>query len=174
MNDCPQSLFRFFCILFSILILSGCQSRETLELREKVVLTNEPTDAVGVIAARTQMAGEAEPKVLTVEGRIGNDEHATWQVGRASFVLRDQSLDAGTAHKHSSGVECAFCKQRKKDEMTAQALVKFVDESGNVLPVDARALLGARGGESVVVRGMATTDQLGNLELVADGVFFRP
>ena len=133
----------FVCLLLAL--LTGCQSQEMVEMREKILLDAEPVDAMGVVAAREQMGEDTAPRELAVIGRIANDEHTTWQTGQASFILQDEAHKPQTVHKHASGAECAFCKQRKKEEAKAKALVKLVDQSRNVLSVDAHSLLRGEG-----------------------------
>ena len=68
---------------------------------------------------------------------------------------------------------CVFCRRLAEKNAHAIAVVNFVDEAGNILPVDARELLALREGQTIVVRG--TAKLLGGTMLIinANGVYFR-
>jgi hypothetical protein len=67
-----------------------------------------------------------------------------------------------------------FCRRLAEKNAHAIAVVNFVDESGNILPADARKLLNLRPGQTIVVRGSA--ELLGGTMLVvnADALYVRP
>ncbi len=52
-------------------------------------------------------------------------------------------------------------------------MVKVVDTSGKTVATDARKLLGLKELQTVVVRGKAKRDEIGNLTVLADGIFVR-
>ena len=56
---------------------------------------------------------------------------------------------------------------------SSKALVKVVDEQGNLLQTDARELFKVKELDTVVVRGKARRDDAGNLTVLANGVFVR-
>jgi hypothetical protein len=62
------------------------------------------------------------------------------------------------------------CASERADSTT---LVKVVDESGKVLAVDARKLLGVSADDMVVVRGSVRKDDAGNFVVLARGVHVR-
>jgi hypothetical protein len=163
----------FVFTVIAVSMLLGCEAREVAELRQRFVLSSEPAEALSVLAARALIAESPEPRRMAVFGRIGSDRHETWQTGQASFLIWDESVKAEAHHDHGEDDDCPFCRARKQNELKAIGLVEFVDESGNTVQVDARSLFRARGGESIVVNGLATKDPLGNLVVKADGIFFR-
>jgi hypothetical protein len=59
------------------------------------------------------------------------------------------------------------------DRAACTTLVKFLDEAGKVLAVDARQLLEVSSDELVVVRGKVSKDAEGNFAVLADGVHVR-
>ena len=61
-------------------------------------------------------------------------------------------------------------QRAKEPERTA--LVQLVDEAGDVIPVDARRLLAVRSIKVVVAQDGAS-DALGNLVVLADGIYAR-
>jgi hypothetical protein len=135
---------------------------------EKYVLPTEPDAAQSVQSART--AAETEDEVV-VAGRIGGSVDP-WLEGIAAFSIVDPSLKACNA---IPGDNCPTpwdycCESNLKDSM---ALVKIVDDGGNVVQSDARTLLGVKELDTVVVRGKAQRDDAGNLTILASGVHVR-
>jgi hypothetical protein len=157
----------------------GC-SRETSETSTRSVATSavdgsrfllseEPHGAEDVIQLReTSRDGD---DVLIV-GRIGGGEHP-WVEGRAAFTIVDGSLKACS---DIPGDECAkpwdYCCQT--DQLpTSTALVKIVDESGQLVKTDARELLQVTELSTVVAKGKAQRDDSGNLTVLARGVYVK-
>jgi hypothetical protein len=105
-------------------------------------------------------------------GRIGGSENP-WIEGRAAFSIVDNSLKACS---DIPGDNCPrpwdYCCQT--DQLpTATALVKLVDESGELVKTDARKLLQLKELATVVVQGKAQRDEAGNLTVLADGIYVR-
>ena len=135
----------------------------------KYALDAEPEDAKDVIAARTS-ATDGEP--IVVRGRIGGSKNP-WIGGRAAFSIVDPSLDACS---DIPGDKCAqpwdYCC--RTDQLpTATALVMVVDENGDPLEADARALLKVAELSTVVAKGKAQVDDKGNLAVLAEGVYVK-
>lgn len=169
---------------------SGAQiSGEELEiLRSKFIAIDEPDGAIGVLDLRDQLTpaeaveGEAEPEPppesveVVVVGKIcaktstADNPDFPWQKGRATFMMIDPGFVPGEhAHEHADGEECPFCQ---KNEQDAQALVRFCDQQGEVVPVDARDLLQAEEEQLVVVKGTATV-LAGMLMIEAESIHVR-
>ena len=55
----------------------------------------------------------------------------------------------------------------------ATALVKVIDESGELVAVDTRELLGVKELQTVIVQGKAQRDEAGNLTILATGMYVR-
>jgi hypothetical protein len=135
----------------------------------RYTLAEEPEDAIGVIDAR-ESASDGAP--LTVVGRIGGTT-SPWVNGRAAFTLLDASLvmvaeGADTGEGEICTGDCCAAERAH-----ATLLVKFLDDTGRLLEVDSRQLLGIAENDMVVVCGKAKTDKNGNVALVADAVFVR-
>ncbi len=131
----------------------------------------------------------AEPKQVVVVGKIGGVSEP-WDEGRAAFMIADpsdtaqhdaeHSHDHGHAHDghdhdghdHGAAHSCPFC-ERAKEGTRSLAIVQFVDQQGEILPIDARQLFDLEEGQTVVVRGPATIDALGNLVISAEGLYPR-
>lgn len=133
------------------------------------LLTEEPDGAVGVIEAR-ESGQDGEDMVLV--GRIGGASNP-WIEGRAAFTLLDPSmLVVDESEGMEEGQLCTGdCCAAELKECTT--LVKVVDASGELVPVDARKLLGLNESMMVVVKGKAKRDESGNFQLIATGVHVR-
>jgi len=135
----------------------------------KFLLSEEPSGAEDVIAVRN--SAEDGDDVLVV-GRIGGSENP-WTEGRAAFSVVDGSLKACS---DIPGDKCAtpwdYCCATDKLP-TAAALVKVVDENGELVKADARELLNVKELSTVVVRGKAQRDDAGNLTVLASGVYIK-
>jgi hypothetical protein len=133
------------------------------------LLTSEPEGAQEVIDARKDAEDD---KPIVVVGRIGGGQNP-WIEGRAAFSIVDNSLKACS---DIPGDACPtpwdYCCQTDKLP-TATALVKVVDESGELIKTDARKLLHLKELETVVVHGKAQRDDAGNLTVLADGIYVR-
>jgi len=165
---------RFWILACGVLLLAGlvgCDATDpkTLELRNRLVLTEEPAGAMSIAESREKLA--ANPEVVVV-GRIQSGEVDPWAKGQAAFML---SEDLGDAHAKTSGhdpANCPFCRRRAEKGNTT-ALVQFRDETGKPLAIDARELLGVGDNQVVVVRGKGEVNDLGLLVIAADSIHLR-
>jgi hypothetical protein len=170
---------REWWLLAAWLVALGCQRAEDpaiIQQRGRYLLPDEPKGALGVTAARAQVSGQTQsPQPLVLVGRVGAGPQPTWDPGKAAFVICDTTAKP-PAHAHAAGHDhdsCPFCQADKKNALDATALVRVVDERGNVVGIDARQLFSLVDGQTVVVRGQASIDALGHLVVVADGVYVR-
>ena len=70
--------------------------------------------------------------------------------------------------------DCPHCaKNRQEKKLSATAVVDFLDEKGKSVPIDARKLFGLKVGDTVVVRGRVSLNELNNLIISADGLYIR-
>lgn len=164
-----------------VAVLVGCQAGEeagVVAQRQKYLLDSEPNGAMTVIDVRAQVDGaEGEPaeQPVVLVGRVGAGANQTWDPGKAVFVISDPSLpeDAHHAEDGHDHENCPFCQQQKDEAMKATALVRVLDATGEIVPIDARKLFPIQDGQLVVVRGKASVDTLGNLVVAADGIYLR-
>jgi hypothetical protein len=173
-------------LLISLIALqSGCRTSvaenpQISEIRGKFVLPEEPSGAVGVADAKELLKEQSE---IVVVGRIGAGDHRPWDDGRASFIMGDAAAfmladSESDEHSHPHGApghdpdKCPFCSRAKSLDRSL-AIVKFLDDHGAVLAIDARKLLGVRENQIVVVRGHGAVDALGNLSIAAQGIYIR-
>ncbi|WP_166819719.1 hypothetical protein [Thalassoroseus pseudoceratinae] len=161
--------------LAMLLAIAGC-SQETVEPTEtasvdgsKFQLSSEPNGALNVIQAREDAE---DGKDVVLMGRIGGGANP-WIDGLAAFTIVDDSLRACS---DIPGDSCKkpwdYCCETPKLP-TSTALVKVVDEDGELVKADASELLGVKELSSVVVQGTAERDDDGNLTVLASGIFVK-
>ncbi|MCA9262879.1 MAG: hypothetical protein KDA60_03480 [Planctomycetales bacterium] len=162
-------------------LLVGCQNTSTgpapspaeiAELREKLILAEEPSGAIGVVELRQQLTGDggaeapvtAGPQAVVLMGRV----HGPFDKEFASFLLIDPTATEHHTHEHEDGEECPFCA---KQEAEAQAVVQFADVDASQA-IDAPTLFNLQESDLVVVHG--TAEAVGSLLFVhADGIHVR-
>lgn len=137
--------------------------------RSQFVLGEEPDGAVGVIAAKQEAEDGA---LLVLVGRIGGSERP-WIDGRAAFTLIDASMNVVAEGEDSAEDELCAGDCCATELLACTTLVKFVDASGRVVPVDSRELLGVDENDMVVVQGKAKKDETGNFSMLATGIYVR-
>ena len=164
----------------SLPLLSGCgeatESKATaatndpLEINgSQFLLDEEPTGAVGVIAAR-ESAKDGKPMVLV--GRIGGAANP-WIDGRAAFTLLDASMSVVAEGEDSGDGELCMGDCCASERINCTTLVKVVDSQGKLVTVDSRQLLGLNVSDMVVIQGNAKRDKNGNFVMLATGVYIR-
>ena len=135
----------------------------------KFLLTSEPEEAKDVIQVREDASDGAD---VVIVGRIGGSENP-WIDGRAAFSIVDGSLKACS---DIPGDNCPkpwdYCCETS-ELPNATALVKVVDERGELVKADAKTLLNVKELSTVVVQGKAQRDDVGNLTVLASGVFVK-
>ncbi len=149
--------------------LAGCARSAAEPANSKqnnhFLLTAEPEGALDVMDVREQAQ---DGQSVVVLGRIDGGLKP-WIDGRAAFSIMDERVAPSC-----DATECeAGCPQCVQQVAEATAMVKFLDDQGKVLAVDARDLLGLKEQQTVVIRGIAKRDESGNVAIAADGVFVR-
>jgi hypothetical protein len=144
------------------------------------LLKDEPPGARGVLDIRADLESREKPEEavgVVLVARIGGVEGYTWDPNRAAFTVQDlpaaEHAESEETPQHDAE-NCPFCRAKKKKLLASTALVQVVDSQGAVPAVDARKLLGLEEGQTIVVRGEAQIDGLGNLAVRAAGVYVRP
>ncbi len=168
------------CSLSLMMTLAGCTSETGVETSTalprpsaegaKYLLSAAPTDAQDVISMREAVDDNQEVVVI---GRIGGS-HDPWVEGMAAFSVVDRSLPACS---DIPGDSCPkpwdYCCATDKLP-GATTLVKVVDEQGEIIPTDARELLGVSELQTVVIQGTARKDDAGNITVLASGIYIDP
>ncbi len=168
---------QFLLLLALLATVSGCNKADerVSSLRGQLILADEPAGAASIAEVRDGMTADpqSEQDILIV-GRIGAGEFEPWADGQASFLMAEALPE--TDHAATPGHDpatCPFCRRRAEKAGNATALVQFRDEKGEVLPIDARELLGVKEDQVVVVRGKGHVDKLGVLVVSATGIHVR-
>jgi hypothetical protein len=166
---------KFLPLLFAVVLasVSGCNrgSAEIDALRQRLVLAEEPAGATSIAESRDKVENEQD---VVIVGKIGAGEFAPWADGQAAFLMSE--VPADNTHAETPGHDpatCPFCRRRAEKAASVTALVQFRDDKGDLLPIDARELLGVNQDQVVVVRGKAHVDKLGVLVVAADGIHVR-
>ena len=175
-----KGLFLLSCV--GIVSLLGCSQEAATESEsetpvyqasaegEKYLLSEAPADAKEVIAVRDEAADGDE---VTIVGRIGG-RIDPWTEGQAAFTLVDNSLKACT---DIPGDMCKtpwdYCCVSGKKLAASTALIKVVNDQGELVKVDSRNLLPVKELSTVVVKGKAKRDESGNLTVLADGIYVQ-
>lgn len=133
------------------------------------LLAEEPTGAIGVIDARESTQNGDE---VAVVGRICAGTNP-WIEGRAAFTMLDPAMAIVADDQECADGELCTGDCCAADRVASSTLVKFVDDQGSVIAVDARQLLALSEGDMVVVQGHVKKDENGNFALLADGVYVR-
>ncbi len=166
------------------------------------ILDEQPADMVGISELIGDLAGDdpnperasSKPVQVALLGKlspVGHDVPLFSQTG-AEFSMIDPSYQAPAAasqaessvatdkagHDHPSSpsgehdeqCDCAFCKSSA--QAVPHAIVRFVDDKGQMLPVDPQQLFNVREGELVVVTGTAKLS-VGQLLVTADKIYVR-
>ncbi len=167
----------FYATAFIVLAAAtGCEQDDRHDpriqaARAKWLLRDEPANAVTLLDLRDNLDPQRD---VVVVGMIGGAPQP-WTKGRAAFVIGDPALLMEVADPdHECGPGCPHCA-KKREERQAQGLafVRFLDERGELISIDAQRLFGLQREQIVVVRGRAELDDLGNLVVSANGLYVR-
>jgi hypothetical protein len=136
----------------------------------RFLLSAEPAGAKGVRDVRKEAKDGDEVVVI---GRIGG-ERQPWVEGRAAFRVVDASFKACN-ERDDDGCKTPwdFCCDDSDELRKGMATVKVIDDLGRTVSVDARALLGVKELQTVVIKGKAKRDEQGNLTVLASGLYVR-
>ena len=120
-----------------LVVLLGCgQSVEHARLGKQFVLTEEPSEILGIVDYHE---AETKPADVSLIGRVGFSG-LKWSTQSAMFLLVDPAESLEGAEHVCHDENCPFCKG-KKGASQSRALVMLVGEEGQVPPDDARKLL---------------------------------
>jgi hypothetical protein len=136
----------------------------------KYLLASEPDGAEGVIDVRKNAKDGGE---VVLVGRIGGQDDP-WVEGRAAFSVVDPSIKSCIDMGDNCPKPWDYCCTDQETLAASKALVKVVDEQGELVKAHARDLLKVKELQTVVVRGKAQRDSAGNLTVLASGIYVRP
>ncbi|MCC7336291.1 MAG: hypothetical protein IT422_14475 [Pirellulaceae bacterium] len=153
----------------------GCESSEVASESQvgtetpgsQFVLDTEPDGALAVGEARQAIEDGQD---VTLVGLIGGSSEP-FVDGLAAFTIVDAKVPYCAADEGCPTPWDYCCESEAvKDNI---ATIKIVDESGSPVAADARELLHVKELSTVVVKGKAKRDDLGNLTVASSEVFVR-
>ncbi len=159
----------------------GCQrnnsqfdSQQLSEARDRYVLTSEPDGVESVLDVQETLES---PREVVLVGRVGGVKQP-WTKGKATFVLADPVVLAESADESDEHIctddGCKFCARKNAEKMKEGiAIVQFLDDDGDILPIDARQLFDLGEEQTLIVRGRAEIGPLGCLVVAANGLYVR-
>lgn len=157
--------------------IAGCSLSEdpaVVAQRKKLLLADEPAGAVSIAEAKKNVQDQSakEPSEVVLVGRIGAGDAEPWNQGKTAFMI-SEAPDPSHSHASAKDAEnCPFCKRRAAN--APLAIVEFLGDDGNVLPIDARELLRVEKNQVVVVRGSGRINDLDQLVVSAQGIHVKP
>ena len=162
---------RWIAIIGMIFAVCGCGDSENARLtalRSQLVLSSAPDGQMSVADVRTSLTGEeATDEVdVVIKGRINAGDIPPWEPGKAAFVLTDITGHEGESDHDPH--QCPFCSRSIEDYL---ANVKFHDEQGNVISVDAQELFSVKEKQLVTIQGKAHLNEANTLVIHATGIF---
>jgi hypothetical protein len=98
-----------------------------------------------------------------VIGRIFAGDFEPWEPGSAAFLISELPAE-GHGEGHDAD-NCPFCK--RKAAKAPKGMVRFLDEQGQPLPIDARKLFGVEKNSVVLVQGDVSVGELNTLVIDA-------
>lgn len=175
----PSSQFRFVQVETAAVILQlallasivGCGTEDPRigKWRSAFLLENAPSRATNIADAKAQLA---ESTTVVFEGQVGPGPDNVFTPGKAAFLVTEILSDAHSRVSGHDASNCPFCKRRAAK--APLAAVRFVDDSGEVVAIDARDLFGLKTGDSVVISGKGKIlDELDLFEVTATGIFLK-
>ena len=150
--------YSFVAMLVLLLVAPGCGETidpEVVALRNRFLNLSTETKETPVSEIRASLkSGELKPGTpFKVRVRINAGEFPPFVNGAAKFFVTDATgHDGDESHDPH---ECPFCRRDVKSMM---ALVEFHDESGKLIPRDARELFDVKDFELLVIEGTGEFD----------------
>lgn len=157
------------------LFVAGCSGASNGPSAEgKSFLATTPPDApTGVVDLKNNLIAGLAVGPSVVEGRVGGLDNETFDPNQAAFMIRDLNLKDETHDHGGDSSHCEFCQANKLNQLESMALVRLVDESGNVVQKDAQSLLGLKDNQIVIVEGEGVIED-GTMVFNASKIFIRP
>ena len=172
-----MSITKFiWLIVFAGIFAAGCGTKELVTSSGKLpagggkyILATEPSDPQTPTEVKESVT---EPTLVAITGRIDAGDVEPFQDGVASFLISQLPEGDHAEGDPDPADNCPFCKRKLTN--APKAVVRILDDSGEVMTVDARKLLGIAKGDVVVVRGSATfLEPVNTVQVDAEGIFVR-
>ncbi|WP_040771338.1 hypothetical protein [Novipirellula maiorica] len=137
------------------------------EFKEAASSEHETVDDAAVDDSATVTTNE-----VVLAGKIDAGDLDPFEPGKATFVLSELPDAEHAAGDPDHANNCPFCKRRLKN--APKVVVRFVDDSGELIAQDAQAMLGVKKGDSVVVKGVAEYQEAINMiQINAESIYRR-
>ncbi len=164
-----------FLLVAIALIVAGCSggTNGPSSEGEAFLTSTAPADPLGVVDLKNNLIAGLAVGPSVIEGRVGGLDNETFDPNQAAFMVRDLNLKDETHDHGGDSSHCEFCQANKLNQLESMALVRIVDESGNVVQADAQNLLGLKENHIVVAEGEGVIED-GTMVFNASKVFIRP
>jgi hypothetical protein len=154
--------------LCGVLLAQSAESPEKTA-GKKYLLEKQPEKFQDVNAVRKEAKDQQD---VVVVGRIGGRKNP-WVKDTAAFSIVDRSL---TPCNEMPGDTCKtpwdYCCETNLPKSTLFVMV--YDGYGKPVKKDARALLGVRELDTIVIQGKAKRDKAGNVTIIASQMYVAP
>ena len=157
-------------LLCIALVCSGCGgavSDEVTAMRDKWLVQTPPAGATPISEIKSRhSAGElGVGSDVVIRARINAGEMSPWTQNQAAFIVTDATGHDGSEDHDPH--QCPFCRRDIRDHI---ALVRCTAADGQLVPMDARQLLGVTKGELLVVQGKICDGDVDALTIDAERV----
>lgn len=149
-------------VAFAFVVTAGCDTgtqeaslSNVAPLSSEYLLAEKPAEATSLTEAAESLGSET--KSMTLIGKIDAGDFPAFEADTATFMLSELSADGHGADDPEHEDNCPFCKRRAAN--APKAIVQIVDSEGNVIPTDARKLIGISQGEQIIAVGEASFDE---------------
>jgi hypothetical protein len=163
--------------LLAAIAITGCGRRQTdsdtddqVNAVGKRYLTEQEPAGAQPVAEAIQSDDQAE---ITLVGRIGGEKEPMTE-GLAAFMIVDPSLKSCADEPDDPcTTPWDYCCVNPDTLASHSVMVKFADEKGTVVPVDARELFGVEPLQTVVIKGKLQKDKTGKTAVVAEKMYVK-
>lgn len=131
----------------------GCDSSESTQfaaVRKVVLATEKPSELQTFAEAKERLADKPS---ITIRGKIAAGDFDPFEGNKSIFTITEIPADSHDGEPGHDADNCPFCKRRAKD--APMALVRLLDEQGNLFPFSAAKILGLKKDQVVIVQGNA-------------------
>lgn len=161
-------------LLGMVMLVNGCgkpPGGEFADVRAGLLVQTAPAGARPISEINTgREAGDLKVgSEVVVRARINAGEMTPWTQDQAAFIVTDATGHDGS-EEHDPH-QCPFCRRDIRDHI---ALVRCTGDDGQLVPMDARQLLGVAKGELLVVQGTIADIEAEELAINAQQIHVVP
>ncbi|WP_231602640.1 hypothetical protein [Neorhodopirellula pilleata] len=155
----------FTLLASALMMIAGCETATQeasvpteAAVSSEYLLAERPAEVSSLSDAAESLGGETKP--MTLIGKIDAGDFPAFEADSATFMLSELPADGHGADDPEHEDNCPFCKRRAAN--APKAIVQIVDGEGNVIPTDARQLIGLNQGDKIIAVGEASFDEAVN------------